>query len=251
MLAVTVQSGKLFDIKKRKRWQRGFSLVEVVLAVGIFSFIALVLGGLLALLLKSSRSVLHSAEAIEMVSGIDTVLQNKAETDARFLDILHEELRTPSNNGIIEFFVYQELIEGNLKKLENKFVVKDVALAKKMDMPALPSNLGSILRSRVNGTLCRVILSASAVNRLSILETKVDSQVPKINTALIDGKSIEIFRFNPRFGTSRSAPYDQGYLIVSVRVYRESLTQSIGTWNPDTEFSSSKLVLSYDMALTR
>lgn len=241
------------NIENEQARERGFSLVEVVFAIGIFSFVALILGGVWTSGLTALRNILHSAEAIEMVSGINAILQNKAETSPRFVNAVHEQLSISGNPGVIEFFAYQKWSEENLKELENKCVLKDIALAQKMDMPALTSTMLSVLRSKGSGVFFRVIISASSVNPPSMLEVETDTQTPKILSTSIGDDPIELFRFRSRVDrleTPTPTPYPQGYLALFVRIYRESLPPPTGLWDPDAGFSSSELVLSYDVALT-
>ncbi|MFW6218208.1 MAG: type IV pilus modification PilV family protein [Verrucomicrobiota bacterium] len=186
---------KTFNITKHSLRSGGFSLIEVVLAIGIFLVTILALVGLLGPTLKSVDEVEKTEEVVSVVNSVNAFLQNSleiADTGSKF-DAIYNAVGTDGHAQIYVFRAYRE--DSTDVELQIGFdadeegVVGDDAI------------IDSALFENVAGPIYRVVLTPSSV-------------IP------------EDFRFDngpnayPRYSlTEALEDYPEGYFAMEARIF--------------------------------
>ena len=195
------------------RSEFGFSLIEVVLAIGIFLVTVLALVGLLGPTLQSVDEVEKTDEIASVVSTINTFLQSSPDIavggQSKF-ETIYKELNT---DGFITAFVFRAYDNNNDVSLvvgfDEKFEVGEVDKAR-----VLASDIRTDTDVFAAGPVYRVFLTASSV-------TPEDYR-----TATRDGNGV--FYLNSNF-----LDYPEGYLAMEVRIFAE---------DPSPTFKYNKLL---------
>lgn len=225
---------------------RGFSLIEVVLAVGIFSLITVTLAGLWLSTSRSSLKALEADSALGVITYLQATLQEAAEKRPHFIEALHKQLSRSDAQGIVQLFAYQVVTEEKKLPLKTHLLLKDASAAQALGLPAFTSAALEEVHASGRAPFFRIVLSASSANPPTTLETTGDGRTPTVAQARIGAEPLALFRFRPLDTT----PYSKGYLALNVRIYAEPLPRLQGTWQPDTHFSPSSRVMNYDLGLT-
>lgn len=195
---------------------KGFSLIEVVLAIGIFLVTVLALVGLLGPTLRSVDEVEKADEIVSIVNTINTFLQsspNIAVAGQSKFETIYKELRT---DGFITAFVFRAYNNNDdvslVVGLSEEFVV-DSEDKEKAQVLASDIRLGANVIAA--GPVYRVILTASSVTPdTELTSTTRDNQ----------GKGFLYLSKNFN-------QYPEGYLAMEVRIFAES---------PDSRFKYNK-----------
>lgn len=210
----------------------GFSLIEVVLAIGIFLVTVLALVGLLGPTLQSVDEVEKTDEIASVVNTVNAFLQSSPDiavgSQSKF-ETIYNELRT---DGYITAFVFRAYDNDDNISLVvgfgDKFEVGEEDKAR-----VLAANIRTGANVIAAGPVYRVILTASSV-------TPVDH--------LTDGSrdANGVFYLSKNF-----SEYPEGYLAMEVRIFAE---------DPGPTFNYNKLLrdvadleplFTYNMAVVR
>ena len=189
------------------RRKNGFSLIEVVLAIGIFMVTVLALVGLIGPTLKSVDEVEQTDAIASVVNSLNTFLQHSpdvAPTSSKFDAIYNAVV----NDGQATVFVFQSFI-GDTTDTQLKIGFYDepsVYVAAKVERDDFVQNNIPI----ISGPIFRVVLSASSVTPELHRTSKRDP-----NTGI--------------YALTKTTPdlYPEGYLAMEARIYAEEYTTSM------------------------
>ena len=195
------------------RSEFGFSLIEVVLAIGIFLVTVLALVGLLGPTLQSVDEVEKTDEIASVVSTINTFLQSSPDIEvggqSKF-ETIYKELNT---DGFITAFVFRAYDSNN-----------DVSLVVGFDEKF---EVGEFDKARVLATNIRTdtdVFAAGPVYRVLLTASSVTPEDYRTVTRDVNG----VFYLNSNF-----SDYPEGYLAMEVRIYAE---------DPGPTFNYNKLL---------
>ncbi|ADE56029.1 type IV pilus modification PilV family protein [Coraliomargarita akajimensis] len=139
----------------RRAQQGGFTLVEVVLALGIFLVTILALVGLLGPTLKSVNDVETTDELVSVVNSINAFLQNSPEiavSGSSKFDTLYNQVRA---SGTATIYVFNEYVSGQSAESRLRIGFES---ASSVGANALVTNFNN-----ASGTIYRAVLSTSPV----------------------------------------------------------------------------------------
>lgn len=195
--------------------RRGFSLIEVVLAIGIFLVTVLALVGLLGPTLQSVDEVEKSDEVVSVVNTVNAFLQSSpdiAPGGSKFNAIY----RAVESDDYATIFVFRRFV-GSSTDVE--LAIGFLAEASVDPLAELDPDTDF---DNVAGPLYRVVLSASSVTP----ESSLDS------TTRTNGVySLKLSKPAPDVGDPPNTPYyPEGYLAMEVRIYSEDWRPG---YNPD------------------
>jgi hypothetical protein len=206
---------KLSEYPASARSEYGFSLIEVVLAIGIFLVTVLALVGLLGPTLQSVDEVEKTDEIASVVNTVNAFLQSSPAiafgSQSKF-ETIYKELR---EDGFITAFVFRAYDNNDDVSLVvgfgDKFKVGEVDKAQ-----VLAANIRTDSNVIAAGPVYRVFLTASSVTPLDHLK---DGGLRDGNGVLYLGKNF--------------SEYPEGYLAMEVRIFAEE---------PGATFSYEKLL---------
>ena len=130
----------LTNMKKNFKFQKAFSLVEVVAAVGVVAVGIIAILGLLPSGLNSSRDTANETRAALMAQSVYTTLRSQPFTQ---VDLFGERVDLTSQNGSMR--LYSD-INGNITNVETA----DSAFFLDLVFDNAPTNFPAISPSRVN-----------------------------------------------------------------------------------------------------
>ena len=192
---------KLSQYPSAARSKCGFSLIEVVLAIGIFLVTVLALVGLLGPTLQSVDEVEKTDEIASVVNTVNAFLQSSpdiAVSGQSKFETIYKELR---EDGKIKAFVFRAYDSNDNVSLvvgfDNDFEVGNVDKAR-----VLATDIRTDSNVIAAGPVYRVFLTASSV-------TPEDHR-----TGSRDGNGV--YYLNKNF-----LDYPEGYLAMEVRIFAE------------------------------
>ena len=208
-----MNTSKLSQCPASARSEFGFSLIEVVLAIGIFLVTVLALVGLLGPTLQSVDEVEKTDEIASVVNTVNSFLQSSPDIavngQSKF-ETIYKELNT---DGFITAFVFRAYDNNDDINLvvgfDDKFQVGEVDKAR-----VLAADISTNSNVIAAGPVYRVFLTASSV-------TPEDYR-----TGSRDGNGV--YYLNKNF-----LEYPEGYLAMEVRIFAE---------DPGPTFNYNKLL---------
>ncbi len=234
-----MNSSKLSQCPASARSKYGFSLIEVVLAIGIFLVTVLALVGLLGPTLQSVDEVEKTDEIASVVNTVNAFLQSSpdiaVESQSKF-ETIYDAISNNSNNEAT-IFVYRYY--DNKTDPDNETIALEVGFATgepvnvraKVNQPATnPANFADAA-----GPIYRVVLTASSV-------TPEVLRSPNRNGDGIYTLSAGV------------ANYPEGYLAMEVRIYPENPPGPSGNFNTATNLTALKDIeplFTYNTAVVR
>ena len=234
-----MNSSKLSQCPACARSKYGFSLIEVVLAIGIFLVTVLALVGLLGPTLQSVDEVEKTDEIASVVNTVNAFLQSSpdiaVESQSKF-ETIYDAISNNSNNEAT-IFVYRYY--DNKTDPNNETIALEVGFATgepvnvraKVNQPATnPANFADAA-----GPIFRVVLTASSV-------TPEVLRSPNRNGDGIYTLSAGV------------ADYPEGYLAMEVRIYPENPPGPSGNFNTATNLTALKDIeplFTYNTAVVR
>lgn len=234
-----MNSSKLSQCPASARSKYGFSLIEVVLAIGIFLVTVLALVGLLGPTLQSVDEVEKTDEIASVVNTVNAFLQSSpdiaVESQSKF-ETIYDAISNNSNNEAT-IFVYRYY--DNKTDPNNETIALEVGFATgepvnvraKVNQPATnPANFADAA-----GPIFRVVLTASSV-------TPEVLRSPNRNGDGIYTLSAGV------------ADYPEGYLAMEVRIYPENPPGPSGNFNTATNLTALKDIeplFTYNTAVVR
>jgi hypothetical protein len=210
---------------------KGFTLIEVVLAIGIFLLSILALVGLLGPTLSSVEDVTQADEVTSVVNTVNAFLMNSpdiAPGGSRF-NAVYNALQS-GHNGVLTIFVFREFLNNNSDQEQLKVGFSSGVTIPGIDADAIISNF-----SNAAGPIYRVLLSASSVTPTALR-----------NDA---GATPVVY---PRYTLNETlANYPEGYLAMEVRIFAEPSQPAPSLTSPPATFTNRQPIFTYNMAIVR
>jgi len=217
---------EIFETEKRIKHNNcnGFSLVEVVLAIGIFLVTILALVGLLGPTLKSVDSVDKTDEVVSIVNTLNAFLQNSPDIalpgGSKF-DAIYNALRNGNEATLFVYRWYDDSVAGDLTvRIEIGFADNEggaVNARGVVNDVARDPNLADGFEAAA-GPIYRVVLTPSSV-------------IPESGTDF-DGNPGQTYRSVVRDGTTKTYTlsadldgYFEGYFAMEVRIFSREVDQ--------------------------
>ena len=196
--------------------RKGFSLIEVVLAIGIFLVTVLALVGLLGPTLQSVDEVEKADEVVSVVNTINTFLQSSpyiAVSGQSKFETIYKELRT---DGFITAFVFRAYDN-------NDDVSLVVGFSEEFEVDSEYKGKAQVVANDIR--LGADVIAAGPVYRVIMTATSV-TPVAELTSATRDNEGKGFFYLSKNFNQ-----YPEGYLAMEVRIFAES---------PDSRFTYNK-----------
>lgn len=224
------------SVKQLSIRRLGFSLIEVVLAIGIFMVTVLALVGLLGPTLKSVDEVEQTDAIASVVNSLNAFLQQSPEIapGASKFDAIFNAV---ANNGHATIFVFQSYLNEDSTNTELKIgflneSVGDNALIKNTDFVESST-------VKVAGSIYRVVLTPSSVLPAPQYRSEVRDSTTKVYTLTV---------------TSPDPPgYPEGYFAMEVRIFAEEYSEDY-TNNLDSDLTvlaDAEPIFTYNAAVVR
>ncbi len=209
--------------------KHAFTLVEVVLALGIFLVTVLALVGLLGPTLKSVSDVEDSDEVISVVNTLNAFLQNSPEiatpTTSKFEEIYNSvylDSEAAATVFVFKSYVSDPPPSGDLPPIGITIGFEDTLQASDFNLAA--------------GQIYRVVLSASSV-------TPVTLRSPERNGS-------GVYTLNQAYNA-----YPEGYFAMEARIFsREQDMQAVNESMPTVELqdlAKEEPIFTYNTAIVR
>lgn len=214
----------------------GFSLIEVVLAIGIFLVTVLALVGLLGPTLQSVDEVEKNDEIASVVNTVNAFLQNSpdiAPNGSKF-DSIYNAVADQNFATIFVFRKYTTAASSDVE-LEVGFVSGEVGV----DSTSTVANTDF---SNAAGPIYRVVLTPS-----SVLPAPAGDE-EKYRSA-VRSTSTGTYTLNASL-----ADYEEGYFAMEVRIFAEDPPGPSGNFNATTDLEALKDVepiFTYNTAVVR
>jgi type II secretory pathway pseudopilin PulG len=206
----------------------GFSLIEVVLAIGIFLITVLALVGLLGPTLQSVDEVEKTDEVASVVNTINAFLQNSPEianSDETKFETIYDAIAGDGYATILVFRKYASTSDDTIS-LKVGFVGETSAQVQSSDIRSGSTVLAA-------GTVFRAVLTPSSV-------------IP--DDQITDNGEDEF----PRYTLSSTLEdYPEGYLAMEVRIYAEEPDILSIASDLDDLSENSEPIFTYNTAIVR
>lgn len=231
------------SVKQHFTRRLGFSLIEVVLAIGIFMVTVLALVGLLGPTLKSVDEVEQTDAIASVVNSLNAFLQQSPEIapGASKFDAIFNAV---ANNGHATIFVFQAYLNNDSTDTELKigFWGEDTDVATEARIATADFESGST--PLVAGPIYRVVLTPSSVLPAVYRSADRDSST-KVYTLTVDSPD----------PPSESNPngYPEGYFAMEVQIFAEEYGQDY-TRNLNsnlTVLADAEPIFTYNAAVVR
>jgi Tfp pilus assembly protein PilV len=206
--------------------RKGFSLIEVVLAIGIFLVTVLALVGLLGPTLQSVDEVEKTDEVSSIVNTINAFLQNSQDIapGASKFDAIYKAVAQGSAT-ILVFRAYDT----------NDVISLQVGFVGETDPSAQISNADVTDGSQVKaaGTIYRAVLTPSSVNPVLQMDEESGSY--------------------PRYSMKQSDPtlYPEGSFAMEVRIFAEEPSLTFDDESDLAELQLKEPIFTYNTAIVR
>ena len=221
----------------------GFSLIEVVLAIGIFLVTVLALVGLLGPTLQSVDEVEKTDEVSSIVNTVNAFLQNSpdiAPTGSSF-DAIYEAVVRDGSATLLVFRAYEGV---------NDVISLNVGFVGETDAIVDTGNIVSSGQVNAAGTIYRVVLSPSSVTPLAYhhaTESKTVNGatvvVPKRDT------STNVYKLANTYLDVLN--YDEGSFAMEVRIFAEEPTLGFNAARSLTDLALEEPIFTYNTAIVR
>lgn len=225
------------SVKQHSTRRLGFSLIEVVLAIGIFMVTVLALVGLLGPTLKSVDEVEQTDAIASVVNSLNAFLQQSPEIapGASKFDAI---FKTVANNGHATIFVFQAYLneDSTNTKLKIGFWGEDTDVATAARVATADFESGST--PLVAGPIYRVVLTPSSV-------------LPALYRSPDRNPTTKVYSLTV---TSPDPPgYPEGYFAMEVRIFAEEYSEDY-TSNLDSNLevlADAEPIFTYNAAVVR
>ena len=222
------------------RKRKAFSLIEVVLAIGIFMITILALVGLLGPTLKSVDEVEQTDAIASVVNSLNAFLQQSPEIapSASKFDAIFKAV---ANNGHATIFVFQAYLDEDSTNTELKIGFYNESVGPNASVIA--SDFGTGTAPQVAGSIYRVVLTPS-----SVLPT--DYLMPEGNTA---ERNPTTKAYELRVTSPDPPGYPEGYFAMEVRIFAEEYSEDY-TNNLDSDLTALadvQPIFTYNAAVVR
>ena len=229
----------LSQLRTVARSKLGFSLIEVVLAIGIFLVTVLALVGLLGPTLQSVDEVEKTDEIASVVNTVNAFLQSSPDIapNASKFNAIYDAISTNSDSEAT-IFVYRYYDDQS--DPDNETIALEVGFARGepvdaraiVNQPATnPANFAD-----EEGPIYRVVLTASPVTpEVLRSDSRNDDGIYTLSEAVVSN-------------------YPEGYLAMEVRIYPEDPPGPSGNFNITTNLTALKDIeplFTYNTAIVR
>ena len=227
----------------RITFHKGFSLIEVVLAIGIFLVTVLALVGLLGPTLQSVDEVEKADETASVVSTVNAFIQSSpdigspsATPPVSKFDAIFNAVTSGDHATIFVYRYYDDQTDSNEERiaLEVGFSPQESAQVNNRAIVNQPSQNPANFADAA-GPIYRVVLSASSVTpELHRSGTRNSDNIYTLNKSL--------------------AAYPEGYLAMEVRIFAEDPPGPNGSFNTSTDLNDLILIepiFTYNTAIVR
>ncbi|MFU8848828.1 MAG: type IV pilus modification PilV family protein [Opitutales bacterium] len=210
----------------------GFTLIEVVLALGVFLVSVMALVGLLAPMLQSIDEIEKMDEINSVVNTVDAFLQGSPDIAVRNgativktkFDAIYDAVYNGSEATLFIYRYYQELTDGSqLIRLETGFSPAEEAYVGEASLVNKPDSNPATF-ALAAGPIYRVVLSASPVTPLPLRSVDRDT-------------TTGIYALEQPL-----ASYPEGYLALEARIFAEDPPGPGGTFETVTNLENLLLV---------
>ena len=231
------------SVKQHFTRRLGFSLIEVVLAIGIFMVTVLALVGLLGPTLKSVDEVEQTDAIASVVNSLNAFLQQSPEIapGASKFDAIFNAVESDGHATIFVFQAYLNEDSTNTK-LKIGFWGEDTDVATEARIATADFESGST--PLVAGPIYRVVLTPSSVLPAVYRSADRDSST-KVYTLTVDSP-------DPPSGSNPNG-YPEGYFAMEVRIFAEEYGQDY-TRNLNsnlTVLADAEPIFTYNAAVVR
>jgi Tfp pilus assembly protein PilV len=203
----------------------GFSLIEVIMAIGIFMVTVLALVGLLGPTLKSVNDIEKSDELASIVNTINAFLQNSPEiaaTGSKF-----DAIYTAVSQDFATLLVFRAYDANDVISLQIGFVGEtDVTLS--------DADVTSGTEILAAGPVYRAVLTASSVNPSSAMTDAGEGAYPRYT-----------------MNESDPSAYTEGAFAMEVRIFAEEPSLNFDHQSDLAELSKQEPIFSYNTAIVR
>jgi type II secretory pathway pseudopilin PulG len=208
--------------------ERGFSLIEVVLAIGIFLVTVLALVGLLGPTLRSVNEVEKTDEVSSIVNTINAFLQSSpaiAPGGSNF-NAIYTAVTVDESATLLVFRAYDN---NDVISLKIGFVGETGAMVSASDVV---DSAGEILAA---GTVYRAVLTASSVNP---------------STEMNGPAALGVY---PQYSMIIKNPllYPEGSFAMEVRIFAEEPSSAFVATSVLTELALEEPIFTYNTAIVR
>ena len=207
--------------------QKGFSLIEVVLAIGIFLVTVLALVGLLGPTLQSVDEVEKTDEVSSIVNTINAFLQNSPEIapGASRFNAIYNAVSQDSAT----LLVFRAYDANDVISLKVGFVGKTDQLARVTD-----SDVTDGSEVFAAGTIYRAVLTPSSVNPVA---ERADAGVDSY----------------PRYTMNETTPsaYPEGSFAMEVRIFAEEPSLAFNAASVLADLQLKEPIFTYNTAIVR
>lgn len=218
--------------------RRGFSLIEVVLAIGIFLVTVLALVGLLGPTLQSVDEVEKADETASVVSTVNAFIQSSPDINpsgSKF-DAIFNALTSNGHATIFVYRYYDDQTSSNEERiaLEVGFSPEESGIINNRAIVNQPSENPANFADAA-GPIYRVVLSASSVTPQSHRSD--------------DRNGDNIYTLNKPLST-----YPEGYLAMEVRIFAEDPPGPNRSFNTTTSLNDLSIIeplFTYNTAIVR
>lgn len=210
--------------------RKGFSLIEVVLAIGIFLVTILALVGLLGPTLRSIDEVEKADEVASIVNTINAFLQNSYDIapGASKFDAIYNAVVSQDHATLLVFRAYDT---NDLISLKIGFV-QETSVDAAAQVSVVDIYSGSNMLAA--GTIYRAVLTPSSVNP----------------TAEMTDAGVGNF---PRYKMNASTPaaYPEGSFAMEVRIFAEDPSLNFNVVSNLNTLSTEEPIFTYNTAIVR
>lgn len=205
--------------------KKGFSLIEVVLAIGIFLVTVLALVGLLGPTLQSVDEVEKTDEVSSIVNTINAFLQNSQEIapGASKFDAIY----TAVAQGDATLLVFRAYDNNDVISLKIGFVGEPAATISKSDVTSGTQVLAA-------GTIYRAVLTPSSVNPVSERADAGAGSYPRYT-----------------MNAATAAAYPEGSFAMEVRIFAEDPALNFNVESNLTALKDQEPIFTYNTAIVR
>ena len=229
-----MNTSKLSQYPASARSEYGFSLIEVVLAIGIFLVTVLALVGMLGPTLQSVDEVEKTDEIASVVNTVNAFLQSSpdiAVSGQSKFETIYKELNTKGKITVFVFRAYDSSDNVSLVVgFNDKFEVGDEDKAR-VTAADISTNSNVIAA----GPVYRVFLTASSVTPVDHLK---DGGARDGNGVLYLGKNF--------------LEYPEGYLAMEVRIFAEDPKSAVRDYDKLlSDVANIEPVFTYNTAVVR
>ena len=239
------------SVKQHFTRRLGFSLIEVVLAIGIFMVTVLALVGLLGPTLKSVDEVEQTDAIASVVNSLNAFLQQSPEIapGASKFDAIFNAV---ANNGHATIFVFQAYLNEESTNTELKIGFWGEPEQVVDPKAQIDKNNDFVENStvKVAGPIYRVVLTPSSVLPAVYLMPEGEDTAERNPTTKVYELTVD--SPDPPSGSNPNG-YPEGYFAMEVRIFAEEYGQDY-TRNLDsnlTVLADAEPIFTYNAAVVR